>query len=85
MTDNKEQLVEDLRRMRREAGYTQQELANLLGVARETVIAIEKKKPGTLKTLELNLIKQWWDACDSKANASTMQNFKQGLINFFGF
>jgi len=85
MIDNKDQLVDDLRRMRREADLTQLELANILGVARETVIAIEKKKPGTLKTLELNTVKLWWDACHGKANDSTMQRFKQELMNFLGF
>lgn len=64
-----------LREMRKEAGYTQIDLAKRLGISRETVIAIEREHPGTINSIELQVINKWWKVCSQSISQSTKQDF----------
>lgn len=76
--------TERLRNMRKEAGINQAELGLILGIARETVIHIEKGSPGSVNTLECNLIRNWYLACEPKLSPLTKQNWAGYLVTFFG-
>lgn len=71
-----------LRRLRLEADYTQKELATRLGIARETVIAIENEHPGTISTLEIDIIGRWWRACCGRLPETTRNDFNGYLKRF---
>lgn len=66
-----------LKRLREEAGFTQQELANRLQVSRETVSAIENCHRAAISALSDDLREQWWKVCESGASIDT----KSGLLN----
>lgn len=52
-----------LRVLRREAGLTQQQIADALGMSRETVVAIENNKPSAIEGLKLKTIQMWCGVC----------------------
>ncbi|WP_338294474.1 helix-turn-helix transcriptional regulator [Planctobacterium marinum] len=69
---------EVLRDMRKEAGFTQQDLARRVGISRETVIAIEKNKRGTIDTIELDVLKNWQKLCRNYVSKPT----REKVINY---
>lgn len=74
-----------LRNLRKEAGYTQGELAQRLGLSRETVSAIENHKPETMRTLQIEVVNKWWSVCRSKAKAETRASFVDQIVGYFKF
>jgi len=66
-----------LKALRKEAGYTQQDLALRLGVSRETVVAIEGAKRSSIDSLQLALLYKWWSVCKIKATLNTVDKFTQ--------
>jgi HTH-type transcriptional regulator/antitoxin HipB len=74
-----------LRSLRKEAGYTQGEIAQRLGLSRETVSAIENNKPETMRTLQIEVVKKWWSVCRCKAKAETRALFVQQIVGYFKF
>lgn len=52
-----------LKKLRVEAGLTQAELAGRLKVSRETVIAHENNRIGTIDTIKMSIVKDWPFAC----------------------
>ena len=80
---NQNKMAEDLRKMRQEAGFTQRELAQRLGVSRETVLAIENKRPYALNSLSMQLVKTWFAVCRQNAHCNTRERFIEGLKRFF--
>lgn len=74
-----------LRTLRKEAGYTQEDLAFRVGLSRETVSAIENEKPGTIDTIGVEVINKWWSVCRQKASAETRQSFMSTVMDYFGF
>ena len=68
--------------MRREAGLYQKDLAEALGVSRETVLHIEKGKTSSLRTLELSIIRQWYLAYAKNTSPTTKQNFAKQVMDF---
>lgn len=71
-----------LRQLRREAGLYQKDLAEHLGVSRETVLHIEKGKQSSIRSLELVLLKKWFQICSEQASPTTKKRFAQQIINF---
>ena len=71
-----------LRQMRREAGLYQKDLAETLGVSRETVLHIEKGKASSIRSLELGLIRQWYLACAENTSPTTKKNFAKQINDF---
>ena len=69
-----------LKSLRKEAGYTQGELALRVGISRETVSAIENEKPETM-----NSIGEWWAVCRQKASEQTRESFFSTVMDYFGF
>ncbi|AEE23322.1 helix-turn-helix transcriptional regulator [Paraglaciecola chathamensis] len=74
-----------LRNLRKEAGYTQGELALRVGLSRETVSAIENNKPESLRTLQIEVVKKWWSVCRTKAKEETRNNFVNQIVGYFKF
>lgn len=74
-----------LRTLRMEAGFTQEELASKVGLSRETVSAIENEKPGTIDTIEAEVISMWYIVCRQKASAQTENQFFGHVMKYFGF
>jgi DNA-binding XRE family transcriptional regulator len=76
---------QELRRIRKEAGYTQAEMAARVGISRETVSAIENEQPGAINSLEMSVIKQWWKACHQRVTNETKSGFVNYIQSFFNF
>lgn len=74
-----------LKALRREAGYTQEELANRIGISRETVSAIENEKPETMNNIGVEIISKWWSICRQKASQQTRESFFSTVMDYFGF
>lgn len=74
-----------LRNLRKEAGFTQEELAQRLSLSRETVCAIENNKAETMRTLQIEVVNKWWSVCRSKAKAETRANFINQIVGYFKF
>lgn len=74
-----------LRSLRKEAGYTQEELALRIGLSRETVSAIENEKPETINSIGVEVINNWWSVCRQKASEQTRQSFFSSVMDYFGF
>lgn len=64
------------------AGLTQEELAHLLGVARETVGHIENNRPSSIKALTINVITKWAVVCNERVDATQKNQFVQYLTDF---
>jgi HTH-type transcriptional regulator/antitoxin HipB len=74
-----------LRNMRKEAGFTQKELAARIGISRETVSAIETGKPETLNSIEAEVISTWHIICRQGVTPDTGIEFLSHIIKYFGF
>ena len=74
-----------LKALRKESGYTQEELARRIGISRETVSAIENNKPETMNNIALEVISKWWTICRQKASAQTRESFFSTVMEYFGF
>jgi len=73
----------ELKNLRKEAGLTQKELANRIGISRETVVAIENEHPKTMKTLSLVVVNRWWVTCKKSVSESSQLSFKVQIMKFF--
>lgn len=74
-----------LKSMRMEAGLTQRELGERIGISRETVCAIETGKPYSLETIEAQVISAWHLTCKQNAKSETKQRLLQNILKYFGF
>lgn len=70
-----------LRALRREAGLTQQQIAEKLCISRETVVAIENNKPSAIEGLKLKTIQMWCCACRPNVRYRTLDGFTHYLLN----
>lgn len=70
-----------LRALRREAGLTQQQIAEKLSISRETVVAIENNKPSAIEGLRLKTIQMWCCACKPNIRYKTLDEFTQYLLS----
>ena len=68
-----------LRDLRKDAGYTQEEIAEKLSISRETVVAIENNHKQTIESLSFKKIVEWRAACESKADSISLSKFAQHL------
>jgi HTH-type transcriptional regulator/antitoxin HipB len=74
-----------LKALRKESGYTQEQLACRLGISRETVSAIENDKPETMNNIAVELISRWWSVCRQRASVKTRELFFTSVMEYFGF
>lgn len=82
MDPNKPFSGKKLRTIRLKAGLTQRELAQRIHISRETVIAIENEHPGTINTIELDIVRQWWRICKVSLPKQTQQCFVDYIKQF---
>lgn len=75
----------ELRALRKDAQFTQEELARMIGISRETVNAIENERTGAINSIEAKVIKKWWASCRSKASTQTRESFLVFAMDYFGF
>jgi DNA-binding XRE family transcriptional regulator len=74
----------ELKNLRKEAGFTQKELAAKIGISRETVVAIENEHAKTIESLGLEVVNAWWIACRKSVSESSQLSFKVQVMKFFG-
>lgn len=74
----------ELRGLRKEAGFTQAEIAKKVGISRETVVAIENEHPKTIGALSLEVVNNWWLSCRKSVSESSQLSFKAQVLRFFG-
>lgn len=72
-----------LKRLRKEAGLSQEALAERLSITRETVNKIENNKPGTIQSIEQLLVENWWAECQEKLPSETKNWFIEYLVSRF--
>jgi DNA-binding XRE family transcriptional regulator len=70
-TSNPRMKGEKLKGLRKEAGYSQQELADFLGISRETVCAIENNKPESLRSISVEVMVDWSNTCVKRIRAKS--------------
>lgn len=70
-----------LKKLRKDAGLTQEALAVRLGISRETLIAIERQNKASVSSLEIGLVYSWWRVCKIKATVDTSQEFAKVIRN----
>lgn len=63
---------------------TQQALADKLGVCRETVVAIENEKDGSINSLPISTIQQWYEICSPNVSTRQSDKFLTYVMKFFG-
>lgn len=85
MDIRKTELPTILRDLRKEAGFTQDELAPRIGISRETISAVENAKPETIDSLSIEMIRKWWSVCRLKAKENTRARFMDQIMLFFKF
>ena len=83
MTNNDKFNPERLRNIRKEAGITQKQLGELLGLSRETVLHIENGAKGSIDTLEIHVIRSWYNACESGISQPTKDEWGEYIKSFF--
>lgn len=66
---------EVLRNLRLQSSFTQQQLADKLGISREKVVAVENCHLKSMMALELDIIKNWWELSRSRADIETQKQF----------
>lgn len=74
----------ELRALRKEAGFTQAEIAQHLSISRETVVAIENEHPKTIDALTLEVVNAWWVTCKKFVAESRQLSFKALVLKYFG-
>jgi DNA-binding XRE family transcriptional regulator len=74
---------QQLRKIRKEAGYSQEQLGLLLGLTRETINKIENNNPGSIESLAIGKVQDWWQICSVKISKVSQRNFKQYILNLF--
>ena len=72
-----------IRLLRTESGYTQQTLADTIGLSRETINALEGDDANAMHALKLKVVKSVWDACSDKATPETKTLYRDNIINSF--
>lgn len=70
-----------LKALRREAGLTQQQIADQLCISRETVVAIENNKQSAIEGLRIKTIQHWCYACRPFIRHQTLDTFTKYLLN----
>jgi HTH-type transcriptional regulator/antitoxin HipB len=85
MSPNKKFSGAQLKALRKEARYTQEELALRVGISRETVSAIENEKPETINNIGVEIISKWWSVCRQKVSQQTRESFFSAVMDYFGF
>lgn len=84
-TSNPRMKGEKLKGLRKEASYSQQELADFLGISRETVCAIENNKPETLRSISVEVMVNWSNTCVKRIRATSRSRaeiLKLELVEF---
>lgn len=74
---------ERLRNIRKEAGITQKQLGEKLGLSRETVLHIENGAPGSIDSLEIHVIKKWYNHCEDNISKPTKDDWAIYIKSFF--
>lgn len=73
----------ELKRLRKEAGFTQKLLAGKIGISRETVVAIENEHPKTIESLNIEVVNAWWQSCRHLVSEPSQLSFKAQVMKFF--
>jgi DNA-binding XRE family transcriptional regulator len=73
----------ELKRIREDSGFTQQQLADKLGITRTTLSKIENDKDNAAVSLELNFVKQWWKVCHQNSSKPARKRFTNYIVSFF--
>jgi HTH-type transcriptional regulator/antitoxin HipB len=74
---------EYLKQLRKDARLTQKQLAEHIGISRETVLAIEKEYPKTIESLSITVLRQWWETCSAQSQSPSKKTFAATLHKFF--
>lgn len=74
-----------LKELRKDACFTQEQIAQRLNISREKVSYIENAKITTLGALEMEIVKHWWLICRTTAKEQSRQGFMQAVFDYFKF
>ena len=77
------EITEKLKKSRKASGLTQQEMAELLQLSRETISAIENNKENTISSLPAQTIINWYNACANKMSADEKSTFIYTIMSYF--
>ena len=72
-----------LRQMRKEAGYSQEEMGLKVRLSRWTIGDIEKDKPEAIEALDALVIRKWKTACSHRIAMNTLTAYKDAVTRYF--
>lgn len=79
--------AEQLKQLRLDAGYSQEELAQIIGVSRKLIMKLEANENGSSKEKarrgDIIVLRDWWAACHKAASQKTRRSFQQTLRETF--
>lgn len=75
---------EELQKIRKAARISQEDLALHLNVTRETISHIETNKPGAIKALGVEKVRDWWFFCRGKIPETQKLKFIDTIKTYFG-
>lgn len=73
-----------LKALRKTTPYSQERMAELLDLSRETVSAIENNKDHAIRNLSIEMVNKWQHVCESHVDANTKQSFVGHLRKVLG-
>jgi transcriptional regulator with XRE-family HTH domain len=74
---------QELKQLRKDAGFTQQTLATRLKISRETISAIERDIPETINSLDIRIVQRWFKICQSSVSIDRKESFMHYVISYF--
>lgn len=73
-----------LRLIRKEAGYTQEELAEALDLSRETISAIERNKETAINSITIDVVNRWRQVCERHCEETTIEKVRRHIRMVMG-
>ncbi|MBU2979022.1 helix-turn-helix transcriptional regulator [Alteromonas sp. C1M14] len=70
-----------LRQLRLEAGFTQQQIADDIGLSRETIVAIENNQRSAIDGLKWKTIRNWCLMCSNNVRYETLNSVTKYLVS----
>ena len=74
-----------LKQLRKDAGLTQDELAQRMKVTRDVISHIENCHLQQMDNLKTDFEDKWWEVCQYTARPETKASWRSYILNKFGF
>ena len=80
--DSPQTIGDLLKTMRKEAGFTQEEMGKKVGLKRWTISDIENDVPETIDALTIMVLRKWKTACTGRMSNDTASTYRTVIMKF---